>query len=332
MERAIPSSVVKVRSFVSTAPALNYFYVFFKARSIHFAFFYKMDKSVHTVDILNAKTDDRLEPLHLKLLKEEFQRRCRQNPQFSLRSFAKNLDMDPSLLSKVFRRQRPLSAPQAKKIIEQCKMSASDKKLFWSSLVQERTSQFKALDESQNDGASSSPSVTKQPLSHDLFQMISEPHHYVLAEMARTEGFRSDLPWISKKIGLPKIETHAALQRLVRVGLLKKDGSRYIRCTGRFTTADKTVTDSALKHHQRKFLEAAAEALDTIPLERRSQNAMTIAINPKKIPIAKQMIQDFIGQLASVLETGALEEVYQISVSLFPAEGVTALGKKEPTR
>ena len=66
-------------------------------------------------------------PFYLKYLKEEFDRRLETNPQYSMRSFAKWLDIDSSFLSKVFSRQKVLSLNFADQIIN--KLSSEDKGL-----------------------------------------------------------------------------------------------------------------------------------------------------------------------------------------------------------
>jgi uncharacterized protein (TIGR02147 family) len=280
---------------------------------------YKMDKNVRTVDKSETKIKKTsAQPLYITLLQNELARRSRLNPQYSLRSFAKQIGMDASLLSKVLKNQRKLTLENAKKIIKRCQMNPADKKLFWSSLVQEREKLHTLYDEKSDELATRSNQFQESLLPNDLFQLIADPQHYVLAELARTQGFVSDVAWISKRLKLSRAETADTLGRLLRVGILTKNGDQIKRNPARFTTENKELTNSALKHHQRKILESAITAMDQVPIEKRSQNSMTIAINPKKIPLAKELIQTFVNQLSNLLESGPLEEVYQISVSLFP--------------
>ena len=45
---------------------------------------------------------------------------------------------------------------------------------------------------------------------------------------------------------------------------------------------------------------------------------MTMAIYPKKLPMAKTMIRDFREQLCQYLETDNKTEVYELAIQLFP--------------
>lgn len=256
-------------------------------------------------------------PIHLIILREELDRRTRINTSYSLRSFAKQLDIDASLLSKILQGSRPLSMANAVKIMERIQLNPDEKNLFWQSLIKVREESVKFDPYAQIQAKTPSLNEGKL-LDQELFQMIAEPHHYMIVELTRVKSFQGNVPWISEILGMPKEEVKAAIDRLIKVGLLQVEGKKISRAPGRHTTKDKTITAPAFKYHQRKILEKAILALDNVPLEKRNQSSMTIAINPAKIPLAKKMIQDFVDQLSDVLEAGPLEEVYQMSFSLFP--------------
>ena len=127
-------------------------------------------------------------------------------------------------------------------------------------------------------------------MSTDFKEVIIDTYHYTIVELSRLKQFRSDPVWIASVVGISPEEAKAALERLVAIGMLVISNKKLTRSEARFTTKDKTITDSALKHHQRKILEKSIIAMDNIPLELRNQSSMTIAVNPSKIPLAKKMI------------------------------------------
>lgn len=259
-------------------------------------------------------------PIHLLILREELNRRLRSNSSYSLRSFAKAIGIDASLLSKIMNNCRALSHGNALKIMESIALSDAEKVLFWKSYVVEK--------QVSNGLLKDFPTLSiedEKLLEQQIFNVISEPYHYVLVELTRTKSFKSDVIWISKVLNLSIAQTKEAINRLVNIKMLSINNGQIERSPGRFSTKDKAVTDSAHKYHQRKILEKAIVAMDQVPIEHRNQSSMTIAINPQKIPIAKKMIQDFINQLSDVLESGPIEEVYQISLSLYPVLQKTAL-------
>ena len=124
---------------------------------------------------------------------------------------------------------------------------------------------------------------------------------------------------MSHLLGIQTEEFESAIERLINVGLLERDQQGNVqRSEGRFVTADKETTNTAYKFHQQRILERSMMALSDIPIDERGQYSMTIATNPERIQLAKKMIENFINDITDVLETGELDELYQVSFSLFP--------------
>src|SRR5687768_9276024 len=64
--------------------------------------------STTTVETRGTNTGSAVSFVHAQLV-QEFERRRRKNPKYSLRAYGRSLGVDHSLLSKIIRGQRPLS-------------------------------------------------------------------------------------------------------------------------------------------------------------------------------------------------------------------------------
>jgi uncharacterized protein (TIGR02147 family) len=70
---------------------------------------------------------------------------------------------------------------------------------------------------------------------------------------------------------------------------------------------------------QKQILTQALVALEEVPIEKRDQTSMTMAIDSSLIPEAKLRITRFRRELSSFLENGKKkDQVYQLALSLFP--------------
>ena len=69
-----------------------------------------------------TKTDDLKKSNFRIFLKKELKRRCSRNPNYSLRAFARFLEIDVSLLSKVLRAKHTMSESTFKKIARRMKL------------------------------------------------------------------------------------------------------------------------------------------------------------------------------------------------------------------
>ncbi len=71
-------------------------------------------------------------------LQQELDRRCLTNPNYSLRAFAKFLDVDSSRLSKILRRERPINAELFHKFANRLGIDPEQKITFERALLRKK--------------------------------------------------------------------------------------------------------------------------------------------------------------------------------------------------
>ena len=89
---------------------------------------------------------------------------------------------------------------------------------------------------------------------------------------------------------------------------------------GGTTSADKNITNSMLRQLQVQINERGIEAIKSQPIERRSSTGMTMAIDPSKLGMARDLINNFTNQLTALLESGQPTTVFQLAINLFPLQ------------
>jgi uncharacterized protein (TIGR02147 family) len=252
------------------------------------------------------------EPFCRTLLQHELARRCERNPRYSLRAFARMLEVDPGLLSKVLANKRRLTLAMAQHIAQQLELEPATRRRFLLSITGQEQ-------EGGEDAGAGPASAEEQTLIDETqFQIIADLRHYGILELSTTADFKPDARAIAARLGMTAIEAQLAIERLLRLGLLVRDGDQLIKRSASVTTANKNVTTGALRLHQKQVLKLAINALENEPLERRSMTSMTMAVAPGKVPLAKRLIQQFMDDLCEVMQEGELSEVYQLGVSLYP--------------
>ena len=247
-------------------------------------------------------------------LKGELSRRVQENPRYSLRAFSRALAIDASQLSRAISGKGSLSLRNGLLISSRLTLSPEEKSKFLESIVQEK----------QTDAISKySPEINatkKMSLHSDLFEVMSNWYYPAILELTRTEGFRSDPAWIAKALGIATFQSRWAIEQLVRLGLLVKEGGKLRKSNPHMDTLDKSVSTPALRKLQKQVLQKAIHSLENDPIEERSVSSMTMAIDPGKLSMAKKLIEEFSDQLCGVLESGNRKKVYQFSVNLFPLQ------------
>jgi uncharacterized protein (TIGR02147 family) len=246
-------------------------------------------------------------------LQSELVRRCKANPRYSLRSFARSMAVEPSAMSKLLAGKRRVTAAMFEQLSQRLGLEPQQVESFRSAQGggQPRAGATSARGVADGEGF--------VPIDHDAFAIIADWYHMAIFEMMRVEGFRSDPAWIARALGISVHEANAAIERMLRLGLLarRSDGSLV---GGRgFTTTGMPFTTVALRKVQRQVLEMAIHALDETPLERRDQSTMTMAVNPEQLAAAKLKIKEFRRRLCKFLESKPpCTDVYHLSISLYP--------------
>lgn len=253
-----------------------------------------------------------------KCLREELQRRCESNPRYSVRAFARALRIDVGAVSRFLSGKQTPSMKMAKKLLAVIELSTEDEQSFLSSLAQ--TQKSRKLQRVSPDFRHFDSSVRPKELSVDLYRVIADWYHAAILELTFTAEFKNNPREIAKQLGISAAEAKLAVQRLLELGLLEDRDGILKKSEEQFTTADKNLTTPALRKNQKQFLEKAIFSLENDPIEERSVTSMTMAIDPEKLSVARQMIREFNRSLCQFLESGKRTRVYNLGVALCPLQ------------
>ncbi len=261
------------------------------------------------------------DPFYLSKLEDEFARRQRQNPAYSLRAFARFLNIDASSLAAVFKRKRKLPSDKAQLIVKKLGFSPIEKQKFLTSLQASRAS-LAAL-ALQNIAV---PASTIDEERH--FRIISEWEHYAVLTLAKVEGFQSNTAWIANRLGISELRARSALNRLLEAGLLKQDAKKGVTPTHARITTTEDIASESLRQAHKEALEMGARKLDTVEVLDRDYSIETLAFDPGKLGEAKALIREFREKLGALVQGDAPREVYQFCIQLYP---LTQLGAGQPS-
>ena len=246
------------------------------------------------------------------------------NPAYSTRAFARNLGMSQTYVSLVFSGKREVSLKQAMKIAAHLHLGAPETDHFLEGVLTEsdspRSRVFKRRLEHErrkNEATDSSAFVT---LEIDHFRLIAQWYHLPILDLTTTRGFKSDLVWVARKLGISPIEVREAVERLERIGLLKIDSrGKWTKTNAKIFFPSHTSEESIRAFHKQMGLKAINALEDNSPdaFSKRSISGTTMAVNPAKMAEAKKKIEKFQKELASFVTEGPCTEVYQLNVQFF---------------
>lgn len=256
------------------------------------------------------------------ILKGELDSRCAQNPRYSLRAFARDLNLAPSRLSEILNKKQGLSRKAADKIADHLGYR-NDEKEYFLDLVSSNHARSKREREvarirllkhhKENDAF--------YQLKVDTFKIISDWYHLGILELVGVVGFQSDPRWIAKKLKITPIQAELAIERLIRVRLLARRGDCLMATTNTGWIQSEVPSESIRKFH-RQILQKASDAILEQPLEEREFTSNILTINREDLPKAKEDIRKFQQRFcADLKESEAREHLYCLAIQFFSLAG-----------
>lgn len=122
----------------------------------------------------------------VEFLNEELRQRRQRNPRYSLRMFARLVNVDASALSKILKGERPLSLPVARRILKALKVDESLKSTLL--LAMHEGSQHFPTDESY---LSASP-ISAEQMQHWEF--------YAVLSLLELPEIKTDAAYMAKRL------------------------------------------------------------------------------------------------------------------------------------
>jgi uncharacterized protein (TIGR02147 family) len=248
-------------------------------------------------------------------LNDELIRRTSVNRAYSLRAFAKSLDLSSGELSELLRGVRKLSLKSAIKISKALGLTSSETKHLLSLVEVEHGKKISV------DISSSNKNVNETKLSIDQFDIISEWYHFAILNLAECKDFEWSYSYISKKLGIKPYEVKVAIDKMVNVGLITKfvhkNGNISYKVSEDYVMSNEGIPSKAIRNYHRQILNKAIESLELQPVNEREISGIGMAIDMNDLKAIKKDISEFQDMLIEKYSKGKKERVYQLEVALF---------------
>lgn len=240
-------------------------------------------------------------------LQREYLKRARNNPRYSLRAFAKILGMDASSISQIISGKRKISAKVLGKICDAIGVQFEMRQLILQSLNVNKTLPIYI----------ETPIFESIPLEN--FSAMADWYHAGILELTLLKNFQVRPESVARMLGISKAEAAGGIERLKTLGLIEERDGVLIK--KEFFVSNESspgVTSLAHKEFQRQLITKALMAIDETDPEEKDITSIVMSIDPKKIPVARQMIKKFRRDLCAFLEQGDRLQVYNIGIQLHP--------------
>lgn len=243
-----------------------------------------------------------------KFLNSKLDQIRKRNPRFSVRAFSKRVNISSGRISELLNGQRALSRYYAERISAGLKFEEHETKELFSLVTTPGRKLF-----------------PERTLLEQELALLDSWEHYAVLNLLNLKDFESDPNWMAKRLGITVQNVLRSLQVLSSLQLISYKNGRYVRAQNALTTSC-DIPSEALQNAHLHDLHKAQEMLRKTPVELRDYSSMAMAINPKNIKKAKELIEHFQDRMARLLEDGEKTEVYGMNIQLYPM--TQPVGKK----
>jgi len=248
-----------------------------------------------------------------EFLAETFLKKQKINSNYSIRSFSRFLKIHHATLSPLLSGKRPFTPKTIQKLGDRLGLSQQEIRTY-------------CLKETENilSLVPQTAAIDYHLMNEENIQILQEWYHDAIIELTKATSFKPDLFWISRKLAISIVETREAVDRLFRLGYLKKDAdgnwfSSWANCS---TLPNEVNTSKALREYQKTLLVKSQLALELLPIEERLNSSLMVSIDPNDLGDVRELVKKFRRELNQYLTRDAAnpERVYAFCFAGFPVD------------
>lgn len=243
--------------------------------------------------------------------------RKERRPAYSMRAFARDLQMSPSSLTDVLKGRQGLSEERARLTAKILKWSPERYEHFWNLLQ----AQFAADPAKRNESQkiiTHKINQLKSYISLDSFKMISDWHHLAILTLLQMNPEGLSEKGIAESLDFSLRTVKDSAQRLQRLELATLTEGRWSANAQRSHSGDEAPSDAVRSFHA-QILRQAQDALEKFEMQDRENFSVVYSIEEKYMPQIHQDIRHSILNILNEYSQKSKDDSVQVlTLQMFP--------------
>jgi len=254
------------------------------------------------------------------VIAEKYNERVRKNPQYSLRAFARDLEMSSSRLSEILNRKQGLSLATAKSISKKLNLSKSHSDYFCELVMIEHSRSKQRRKQAAERLGFLKEQILVQHVQIDAFEMIANWYHLPILEMTHLENFQSNPNWVATQLGITTVEAEEGIERLQRLGFLAIENGKYISISPKTQVRSPSEKRSeGLKKYHLQMIQKGMKQIEKPLNPNRDISTLVVSLKASQFSEFKEMLSEFRRSMAQKCDNQPeKDQVYCLSMQFFP--------------
>ena len=251
-------------------------------------------------------------------LSAEYAAHSKTNPSYSLRAFARKLNIAPSTLSEVMSGKKRASREMAARLASALKLKSSETEYLCLMADHELAKSEKRKHEIYQKLMQANKHYDFVDLETESFQAIREWYHFPVLELLNLQKTNQDLSLVATKLGISTIQCRDAVQRLITLGLLQKTEAGYSKVSKTRLIVKSEAKNEALREFHNTMLERAKTYLKEQNPKQRFVGSETFRFDEKFLPEANEAFEECFDKLIALSQRSEnAEHVFHMGIQFF---------------
>lgn len=229
-------------------------------------------------------------------LETELKLRQQRRPAYSLRAFARDLDMSPSSLSCYLNDKQGLSKERAVFIGKKLQWTAKQTEHF-ADLVTVEYSPYKTKKKAALVSIETRTQKTSKKITQDQFNYISDWRHLACLTLIQMHPALETYQTVAKKLGLKMTQASKILENLIRLQLCQRQEDGKYVAKQNVTMSGGESPSKAVQAFHAGLMAKAQESIEKQSFDQRNLFSIIYSINGNKIPLVQREIEQSILQI-----------------------------------
>jgi uncharacterized protein (TIGR02147 family) len=259
-------------------------------------------------------------------LREVLTERIQQNRQYSLRGFARNIGIQPSLLSEVLGGRRKLSVESANLVAQELGLTGQEQDYFELLVELDRAKNPARRESTLRKIQQINPNKKNiHDLSVDHFVVISEWYHFAILRLTEVEGFQWSIKNVARALGIHEVEVSLALERLERLQLIETVKGKKPVKTGDNYLVHSSVPNEAIRKYHQQMLQKTTEALSSQGPKERFSGTEDLLLAEDQMKEASEIFEECFTKILALSKKPSQKQkqVYHVGIHAIQLSKVT---------
>ncbi|MES2803267.1 MAG: TIGR02147 family protein [Bdellovibrionota bacterium] len=242
------------------------------------------------------------------ILSAVLEERSAANSAYSLRSYARDLDIAPSTLSEILNGKKGLSKTLANSIAKKLRLPDWEANYFCDLVAKQHAKSPKARAEAKERLKTRKTENHVHVINQRATKALTSWVDLAILELTHLKNFKPSILWIAKKLNIDETRVSNSVKRLEEAQLLEIDRETGVwsDISPLFSSTD-GVPNESIRNFHKTVLKLALEKLENPDVNARTVKTVIFSVSEANAANAKTILNDAITQIVSLADDGKQE-------------------------